>query len=443
MENESTVNLEKHIEKVPVVSFLSGKGGVGKTTFAVNFARILSSCSKVLLIDCDLANRGATSLLSPDVKKGETNLYALLRVGLRGGYLFSLDARLEEGINKSILSEELKNAFKTNVFPLPDTATVTKVKENEWVITDEEKFIVRKEDGKLNIYRGESSNEKAFLRIIESHELKKLHENLYFLPSTSTRELVEWIEYEVEIERLKDVTSNIINVFVERYGIQCVILDCKPGPDPMSGAVSALSTFSILITEADPVTYSGTLNLRFYLSERYGVKENIYVIVNKVPEKYNIENLDSYYKDKVTGILQIFNVLSYVPFEYEIFESFGEKEFVIDSFPHSVFAKKIAVLAADLFKDGFPDLISPDIKGISERETKKIRRTIKPELESKRLFLYQTISAISIIGGLLLILIPMFRDINFMVVIGVAYIAIGILFGFYYIQFRSRYIRRR
>jgi len=150
-----------------------------------------------------------------------------------------------------------------------------------------------------------------------------------------------------------------------------------------------------------------------------------------------------YYKDKVTGILQIFNVLSYVPFEYEIFESFGEKEFVIDSFPHSVFAKKIAVLAADLFKDCFPYLISPDIKGISERETKKIRRTIKSELESKRLFLYQTISAISIIGGLLLILIPMLGDINFMVVIGVAYIVIGILFGFYYIQFRSRYIRRR
>lgn len=373
MEIESKVKLENHVEKVPVVSFLSGKGGVGKTTFAANFARILSSSSKVLLIDCDLANRGATSLLSPDVKKDETNLYALLRAGLLGEY----------------------------------------------------------------------SNEKAFLRIIEDHKLKKLHENLYFLPSTSTRELIEWIDYEVEIDRLKNAIRNIINVFVEIYDIQCVILDCKPGPDPLSGAVSALSTFSILITEADPVTYSGTLNLRFYLSERYGVEENIYVIVNKVPEKYNIENLDSYYKSKVTGILQIFHVLSYVPFEYEIFESFGEDEFVIDRFPHSVFAKKIAVLAADLFKENFSYLISSAIKGISERETEKIRRTTKPELESKRLLIFQVASTISILIGILLILIPMLGHLNLMTIMGVAYIITGIFIGFYYIGFRSRYLRHR
>ena len=61
-------------------------------------------------------------------------------------YLFRLNAGLEDDLNKSVISEGLKNSFKTAGFSLSDNATVTKEKENKWVITDEEKFIVRKED---------------------------------------------------------------------------------------------------------------------------------------------------------------------------------------------------------------------------------------------------------------------------------------------------------
>lgn len=43
------------------ISFLSGKGGSGKTTLALSMASMLSSCGiKVLLIDCDLSTNGAT-----------------------------------------------------------------------------------------------------------------------------------------------------------------------------------------------------------------------------------------------------------------------------------------------------------------------------------------------------------------------------------------------
>ena len=69
-----------------------------------------------------------------------------------GAYLFSMAARLEDDLNKGILSEELKKVFEAKEFPLSDNANVRKRKENEWVIADKEKFIVRKEEEELKIY---------------------------------------------------------------------------------------------------------------------------------------------------------------------------------------------------------------------------------------------------------------------------------------------------
>lgn len=48
-----------------VVSFISGKGGVGKTMLATAFARELSKGSRTLMIDFDFFNRGLTGLLPP------------------------------------------------------------------------------------------------------------------------------------------------------------------------------------------------------------------------------------------------------------------------------------------------------------------------------------------------------------------------------------------
>ena len=70
-----------------------------------------------------------------------------------GSYLFRLNAELEDDLNNSVISVGLKNSFKTAEFELSENASVRKEKENEWVITDKEKFIVRKEDNALNVYR--------------------------------------------------------------------------------------------------------------------------------------------------------------------------------------------------------------------------------------------------------------------------------------------------
>jgi len=66
--------------------------------------------------------------------------------------LFSMDIECEGDLNESVIPEKLKNRFKTEGFTLSEGAAVTKRKENEWVIVDKEKIVVRKEEGRLNIY---------------------------------------------------------------------------------------------------------------------------------------------------------------------------------------------------------------------------------------------------------------------------------------------------
>lgn len=94
----------------------------------------------------------------------------------KGEYLFSVGAELEEGLNKGIISDKLKDIFNTKGFPLFGNAKVTKVKANEWIISNEEKFIVTKEDGKLNICK-DNNIFRLFWRYIRpsktGHEWKK------------------------------------------------------------------------------------------------------------------------------------------------------------------------------------------------------------------------------------------------------------------------------
>lgn len=70
--------------------------------------------------------------------------------------LFTIDTKLEDDLNKGIVSEELKNRFKNNGFPLSDDAFIISWKGKEiWTISDpssSQKLIISKEGGKLNVY---------------------------------------------------------------------------------------------------------------------------------------------------------------------------------------------------------------------------------------------------------------------------------------------------
>ncbi len=70
-------------------------------------------------------------------------------------YLFSMDTKFEDDLNKGIISVSLRWEFQTKGFPLSENATIRKEKEDKWVIMDmdgEKIYIVKKGDGKLKIY---------------------------------------------------------------------------------------------------------------------------------------------------------------------------------------------------------------------------------------------------------------------------------------------------
>jgi hypothetical protein len=80
--------------------------------------------------------------------------------------LFTIDIKLEDDLNKGIVSEEIKNTFKTKGAPLSDNAFINswkgKGKENIWTISDQSSkdLIIIKEGGMLNVYPSTYSPER-------------------------------------------------------------------------------------------------------------------------------------------------------------------------------------------------------------------------------------------------------------------------------------------
>lgn len=110
------------------------------------------------------------------IKKGEQQIFQE-NVRIKLGCSFSMDARYSEELDqqfqkmpgvgmafkKVVETKTLKNLkeifLKEEGLKLSEIVTVMKEKEDEWEITDEErKFIVRKEDGKLNVYNSVGSS---------------------------------------------------------------------------------------------------------------------------------------------------------------------------------------------------------------------------------------------------------------------------------------------
>ena len=321
------------------ISFVSGKGGVGKTSLAVNFAWICSHFAKTVILDLDFQNQGATGLLC--------------------SYLPSDCRGLVEPLLKSA-------SLKT------------------W-------------------------------------DLVKLDANLYFVPSVPLQnpprhsELFALCQGTDFAPRLQSV----LNALHEEHGFEIVILDCHGGLDMVSLAAHRLSDHTLVITEADRVTFNGTLELLdFYQAaptarataagyaqdidtSRVTRPNPVKIIVNRIPPKYEWDDLERVYNNVLHRFEAYLNnsnsILVYIPNEEIVSESFGQIAFLVKIAPNSVMTEKLHLLAYKLFASSFqfPPAYKPLARLSSERRRKKLDRVLA-SVESRNIrAIFMTFAVIS------------------------------------------------
>jgi len=281
-------------DRIPIIAFLSGRGGVGKTLLSVNLARLLSKSRKsILLIDLDFYNRGATALLTGTVNRDAITGYALFK----------------HAVTRKKASGDLASMLK-------------------------------------------------------GRKLVQAAEFLFLLPSTVTGEIVDWMEYRCESQQIAQFLSQLVRAVAEEYGIKCIVIDCRAGPDPLSIAVAGVSTHTIIVSEPDRITWDGTLNLHRYILNQYPREARVEFLINKIPEKYELDKIRAEYEEILGRFLKSLRILGYIPFEYDIFESFGEIKFVIDELARTSMSRNIASLAIELLSEIYPSLIPEEARSI-------------------------------------------------------------------------------
>lgn len=195
--------------------------------------------------------------------------------------------------------------------------------------------------------------------------LTHIHENLFFLPAALIGETEEplFITYDV-VEENYDNLAKLLDHLHQRFSIDCFVLDCHGGIDVTSFAAAGMCDYTLIITEADTVTFAGTLGLvdNYYEHYKYSErKPNIEYIVNRIPPKYKLRDLDRIYRtylEKQLGhFTQSQSILAYIPIEEDLADSFGEYPFQVELAPRSIFSRKLELLLFNLFHISNPKLI--------------------------------------------------------------------------------------
>jgi MinD-like ATPase involved in chromosome partitioning or flagellar assembly len=295
-----------------IVSFVSGKGGVGKTSLAANFAWICGRAGKTVLIDLDFQNQGCTGL-----------------------FLASLPSDVCGAFDMLVGTEAYSRCQ-----PVP------------------------------------------------------VEDNVFFIPAVTIMhaagysKIAELISDRSFAERLQGFLDHLRLAF----GYDLFVLDCHGGLDYVSVAAYALSDETIVVTETDTVTFNGTLELLdFYGANRPAARTAapvstplvpqgaISFVVNRLPSKYRFQDLDLTYKRLIGNYRGDLNlrpaVLSFIPEEGFIAESFGEYPFCVKLAPKSVVARKLQLMMLELVMPGtsVTDSYKPFRRFRSERFRRKVR----------------------------------------------------------------------
>lgn len=309
-------------------AFVSGKGGVGKSILASNFAWVCSQVARTLLMDLDFQNQGLKGLFAPHARFSRANVLGALQSA------------------------------------------------------------------------GDADLQKAV----------EVAQGLCFLPSVSWQHATS----QDEIARCANAPDfrQRLNALIQSghndQGFQIVVLDCHGGVDAVSLAAFQTCEDTMLVTEADSVTFNGTLELLHYYETKSAEyrpaiqadgptnsssssarlvsvsrpSPNLRFIVNRLSSKYQWKDLERIYQRFMAKGMGTFSsdrsIFCYIPAEEMLADSFGEYPFHVKLAPNSIFAKKIHFMAYSLLNGRFalPSRYKPLLKFRKARYCRKIERVV-------------------------------------------------------------------
>lgn len=221
---------------------------------------------------------------------------------------------------------------------------------------------VRSDGNMYDIIRGAS---------VVDADVVQVAEGLSFIPAVSwrappsQRDMYDVITSQQTPQHLLGFLSTLASKSHYTY----IIVDCHGGMDLLSLASFYYASDALVITEPDPVTFNGTLELlRTYdeAREQLGAEvgeqaaervENVaagrscrtHLVVNRLSGKLSYRSLEALYRPYF-GIgtddrTQEISSIQYIPSEELLAESFGDHPFYVQLVPRSVYGHKIRNLA--------------------------------------------------------------------------------------------------
>ena len=198
--------------KATVISFISAKGGSGKTITAASLAAFLSFLrKKVLIIDCDAATNGLTLFFLDDIidRKSKDSVNGQVR-GKSGRQLLGIfeSANVEEQTNRS---EKIDEGHEPSKPSLP-----------------------------IHI---------------------QTRQNFFVIPSS----FVQMRTQDVDVSRFELKLRETINMY--RKDFDYIFLDAQAGADEFAEAAVRNSDENVIVSEYDPVSVQGVERLKSLFSD--------------------------------------------------------------------------------------------------------------------------------------------------------------------------------
>lgn len=284
-------------EKTSVISFISGKGGAGKTALSASAGKVLSNIdSSVLLIDSDLVTHGATFLLGFDENKlGILEIYNMIKNQLSDD---EINERYyyDENIDDFLISKSYEENIERYI--------------NEYL-----------DDNLENIVYNISLN----FDYVQSTSM----------PSREYSRLV----YQKGTD-LSMVLKFIVQYFIKSGKYEYILIDSQAGAVETTEIMTKLSTKCVIVMEPDPVATYATENI---VSEfKDSLPLDSFYLINKL----SVDEASTY--RSIEQFVKMLRHLNPVPFDFEVRRAFMLRKIPIEESKPTSFMFGIIRMLKDL-----------------------------------------------------------------------------------------------